>query len=401
MRPYLSVFHQCTAITLLFWSATAACLTAQADHVHPPASPGPVWQWSWDARVFAGWNYQRRKFRDFQEVESQNWLMGGGERPLARGRILLNGMLSFEPFTVQPLGSPEVFQTGETYLQAPLIDYQHPHDLFMLLGVAYEGTVRSARAFLKADAVGSPALGPTVFMHRPSADENPTAPLTHHMTDSTHVTPGVLTAGVERRFITVAGSWFRGLEPDENRKDIDFGRLDSWSLQGKWRRQNWEAQVSGAHLNAPEWVEPFFDVTRLSASIVFTRPDGRMAALASWGQNREVHGNLDGFLLEATLRPASRRAYYARAELVTKDILGAGGRHPRGFTHFHPLSRVGALTIGHTVDVHESRVGRFGIGGDITGYLVPDNLKENYGTPFSFHVFVRYRPKASGTHAMH
>ena len=77
-----------------------------------------------------------------------------------------------------------------------------------------------------------------------------------------------------------------------------------------------------AHLKAPEWVEPFFDVTRLSASnCVFTRPDGPMAALAAWGQNREVHGNLDGFLLEATVRPASRRAYYARAELVTKDIL--------------------------------------------------------------------------------
>jgi hypothetical protein len=106
-------------------------------------------------------------------------------------------------------------------------------------------------------------------------------------------------------------------------------------------------------------------------------------------------------VLEATLRPASRRAYYARAELVTKDILGAGGRHPRGFTHFHPLSRVGALTIGHTVDVRESRVGRFGIGADITGYLVADNLKDSYGTPFSFHVFVRYRPKAPGTHAMH
>ena len=35
--------------------------------------------------------------------------------------------------------------------------------------------------------------------------------------------------------------------------------------------------------------------------------------------------------------------------------------------------------------------GRFGPGGDVTGYLVPDNLREAYGSPVSFHVFVRYR----------
>ena len=35
--------------------------------------------------------------------------------------------------------------------------------------------------------------------------------------------------------------------------------------------------------------------------------------------------------------------------------------------------------------------GRFGVGGDITGYLVPDNLREAYGSPVSFHVFLRYR----------
>lgn len=31
------------------------------------------------------------------------------------------------------LGSPQVFQTGETFNDAPLIDYRHPHDLIMNL----------------------------------------------------------------------------------------------------------------------------------------------------------------------------------------------------------------------------------------------------------------------------
>ena len=383
------------------WLSVTACVSAQSEHDHDAAgSDSPSWTWSWDAKAFVGWNYQRRKFRDFQEFESQNWLMGSGARTAAKGRLRFEGMISLEPFTIQPLGSPEVFQTGETYQQAPLIDYQHPHDLFMALGGSYDRTVRSVRAFLKVDAVGSPALGPEPFMHRPSAAENPTAPLSHHMLDSTHITPGVVTAGAEHGPVTVAGSWFRGLEPDENRKDIDFGRVDSWSLQGTWRRNGWEAQASGAHLKTPEWVEPFNDVTRLTASVAFTRSDGHLATLVAWGQNREVHGNLDGYLLEATLRPSSRHAWYTRAELVTKDILGAGGRHPRGFTHFHPLSRVGALTGGYVFDAFTSRAGIFGFGGDATIYKVGANLLDSYGAPASFHVFLRYVPKRAPTHSM-
>src|SRR4029078_12177980 len=131
------------------------------------------------ARVFAGWNYQYRKFTDFQRIESQNWFMGEAQRPVGTGPLPFTGMISLEPFTIQPLGSPEVFQTGETYQQAPLIDYQHPHDLFMALGGSYDRTVRSVRAFLNVDDVGSPALGPEPFMYRPSAAENPTAPLSH------------------------------------------------------------------------------------------------------------------------------------------------------------------------------------------------------------------------------
>ena len=42
-------------------------------------------------------------------------------------------MLSFEPFSLDDIGSPQAFQTGETFNNAPIIDYQHPHDLLMQL----------------------------------------------------------------------------------------------------------------------------------------------------------------------------------------------------------------------------------------------------------------------------
>lgn len=388
------------ALAITLWLFSAEILSAQTEHVHPPASAPETWTLSWDANVFLGWNYQYREFRDFQRVESQNWVMGAVEHPLAGGRFLAHTMFSFEPFTIQPLGSPQVFQTGETYQGAPLIDYQHPHDLFMAVGGSWTRTLSRTRVFVDGGLVGAPALGPTAYMHRASAAENPTAPLSHHQTDATHITHGVVTGGVSLGPTTLEGSWFHGAEPDENRKDIELGPLDSYAGRLSWRREGWEAQFSAAHLEKPEYVEPFFDVTRLTASIGYTSADGRVAALALWGQNREIHGILDAYLVEGTLRPAPRHAWYMRAELATKDILSPGGRHPPGFVHFHPLSRVGAFTGGYVFDLVSSRAGNVGIGGDATVYYVPPNLRANYGSPASFHVFLRYRPRPPMPHDM-
>ena len=384
----------------LFWLLCVAGASAQTEHQHGAPPPDDrVWTWSWDAAVFVGWNYQLRKFRDFQRIESQNWLMGAGERTLGGGRLRLHSMVSFEPFTMQALGSPQVFQTGETYRQAPLIDYQHPHDLFMDLGATYTHPMRAAHAFAELAVVGSPALGPTPFMHRAAAAENPTVPLGHHQMDATHITHGVVTGGISQGRFTVDASVFRGAEPDENRKDIELGALDSYSGRVAWKRRGWNAQVSAAHLTTPEWVEPFSDVTRLTASLEFA--SDRVATLLAWGENREIHGVLDAYLFEATLHGSRRQAWYTRAELATKDILNAGGRHPRGVVHFHPLSRVGELTVGYVFDVLESRAGRLGLGGDATVYRVPPNLRDNYGSPASFHVFIRYRPNRGMPHMMH
>ena len=379
-----------------------ADLMAQTGHVHPAPDASPAWTWSWDANLFFGMNYQRRKFSDFRELESQNWLMGSGERAVGKGSLRLHAMLSFEPFTIQPLGSPQVFQTGETYQSAKLVDYQHPHDLFMSLSARWTTSLRAARVYVEAGPVASPALGPRSFMHRPSAAENPTAPLGHHQMDAAHITHGVITGGFERDGVGLEGSWFRGAEPDENRKDIDFGPLDSFSGRLSWRRDAWDAQISAAHLTSPELLEPGSDVTRLTASIGYTAPARGIAALLAWGQNRELHGVLDAFLFEGTWRPRARHAWYTRAELTTKDMNG-GGQHPVGFEHFHVLSRVGALTGGYVWDAIVAKAGRFGLGGDVTVYHVPANLVDNYGSPASFHVFLRYRPREAAlpAHAGH
>jgi len=416
-----------SAVVLVVVLATllpAAAHAQDADSAPPPppehqhAIAGrSAWTWSTDANVIAGYNYQDRKFADFWAWESQNWFMGMGERQVGAARLAVNGMISLEPWTIgylvyahgldgperiyafdasgrqRPVGaSPQVFQTGESYLGAPLINFQHPHDFIMGLGATYHFTAGRLTYAAEADVVGAPALGPTVYMHRESARDNPSAPLTHHYLDSTHVSYGVLTGGVQAGPMLFEASTFRGAEPDENRLNIEAPKLDSWSARATWRRGPWDAQFSGGHLHVPEWFEPT-DVTRLTASVGFTGALGRrpLAMTAAWGQNRELNFALNGYLLEWDLRLSPANILYGRGESVLKEIFGLGV-HPAGLLN-HPrnFSTINALTIGYLRDL-AAFGSSIGIGTDVTVYDTSQDLVAYYGAPHSYHVFLRWRP---------
>lgn len=353
------------------------------------------WTTATDARVFAGLNVQQRKFTDFSSWESQNWFMLTADRPLGPGHLILTGMASLEPFTLKRIGSPQVFQTGELYQGRPLIDYQHPHDLIMGLGATYSVERHGAAYAVGADLVGPPALGPTAFMHRASARNNPQAPLSHHQLDSTHITPGVVRAGVTVAGVTVEASIFNGKEPDDRRVRPDVPRLDSWSGRLGWQRGSWRAQFSGARVRHPQPFEPY-DITRLTASIEFigTAASRPLAITLAWGENRELHGILDGYVAEWDWRVAASGSLYGRGELVAKDILNLGTPAPPGFTDFHRISHVDALTAGYVHDVARGRWGMLGVGGDATVYRVSANLEDPYGSPHSFHFFLRWHPNS-------
>ncbi len=359
------------------------------------------WTWTTDASAFFGYNYQQRKFADFSAWESQNWFMLDGTRELDSGRLSLVAMLSLEPLTVNAAGSPQLFQTGESYQRQPLSNNQHPHDLFMALGATYR-VERPRLAYLfGAHLVGSPALGPTAFMHRESARDNPQVPLTHHHLDSTHITYGVLTAGVQTGAFTFETSAFRGAEPDENRYNIEAPRLDSYSGRVGWTKGAWQAQVSAGHLHVPEWFEPY-DETRLTASIGF---DGAMgsrpfSALLAWGENRQEivkNGVSDSFLLEWDLRATAMTSFYGRAEVAGKEILGLGF-HPFGFAHPHLYSHIDALTLGAVRDLVSASGGRIGVGADVTLYHMSPDVIDYWGGSHSYHVFLRLRPGSTAHH---
>jgi hypothetical protein len=357
------------------------------------AQDAAQWMWMADARVFAGYNGQERKFADISTVESQNWAMVDAMRHTNRTQLTLKGMASLEPFTMKKLGSPQVFQTGEAYHGAPLVDYQHPHDLIMGLGLSYAITGHGVRYTAEVDAVGEAALGPTPFMHRASARDNPQAPLSHHSLDSTHVTPGVVRVEAARGAFAIDASVFTGREPNENRLNIDRPRLDSWSGRVTWYPGAWTVQGSAARIHQPEAFEPF-DLTRITASAEYEHTFvGRpFAFTAAWGENREPQGRLDAFLLEWELGVPGRGTLYGRAEATPKDILDLGSPPPPGFVEVHRISHVDALTIGYVHDVARGRLGSVGLGGDATVYRVSDDLRDSYGSPRSFHVFFRWHP---------
>lgn len=361
------------------------------------------WQWMGMAVVRLGMNDQGGPSGE-ESFESTNWLMAMAHRGLGGGRLTLMAMTSLEPATIPDAGSPELFQVGETYQGRLLVDRQHPHDLFMNLTATYRRPLGARAAWwAQAGIVGEPALGPTAFMHRASSGENPTAPLSHHWQDSTHITNSVLTvgAGWDRFALDVSG--FHGQEPDEDRWDIDGGAPDSISARLRVDLPDgWSAQVSHGFLNEPEALEPG-DTRRTTASLHYgARGDRAFAASFIWGRNREPHGTTDAYLLEAAHQLTPTDQIYGRAEQVKREpaLLLSKGFSPELFGHTHatgPVEErqevdVQALTLGYFKQVAVFRSVSAGLGADLTLYRYPDFLKPTYGdTPGSVHVFLRLR----------
>jgi hypothetical protein len=349
--------------------------------------------------------------RGTTKVESGNWLMPMAYHKLGKGTIQLRGMFSFEPFTFPPGGSPLLFQTGETYKGQPLIDRQHPHDLFMELSAQYTMALgERATWFTYFGYPGEPALGPVAFMHRMSASENPSATLAHHLQDSTHITFGVFTTGFTYRWLKLEGSVFNGREPDENRYDFDSNKWNSRSARLSIApNRNWSVQLSHGFLRSPEGQEPDTDIRRTTASVQYNRPlkRGNWASAFIWGRNHtssphEVH-NLNGYTLESTLNFIEKNYLYTRLELVDKnELLRAVDRVRLGITGDHPSYRIGAFTFGAARDVVSNEKVSLAIGSDLTFYSKPSVLDQLYGShPVSWKLFLRLRPAKMDMSSMH
>jgi hypothetical protein len=387
------------ALAAAFCGSAAAQTPDPAQHqdmqMTMPAEP--AWMLRQDAVIFGIFNHQGGP-RGGDEFNVPNWWMGMATRKTDRSQLTLTGMLSLDPATVGKRGYGEIFQVGEVVDGRPLVDRQHPHDLFMQLAAVLRLKLSEMTGLtLAGGPAGEPALGPVAFMHRASAAENPFAPLSHHTFDSTHIAFGVVTAAIDHGPFVLEGSVFNAREPDENRWNFDFGRLDSVSTR-LWYKPapGWELQVSTGHLRDPEEFEPG-NVQRTTASAAWMKQDGASmtAVTAGYGVNDSDHGTRHAFFAEATTRRRAT-APYGRFELLqveTGALLGAS-TPDHGFA-FDQKDLVGAFTAGAVRDLATWRGFEGALGAATTFYAVPEALKHTHGShPVSFQIFFRLRPPA-------
>jgi hypothetical protein len=353
-----------------------------------------AWTWMVHGAIFVGHDAQGSE-RGSSRFVSQNWLMGMVRRSSADLEIEARVMLSAEPLTAGGLGYPLLFQTGETYRGAPLHDFQHPHDLFMETSVVFTAAVGPDVALqLYVAPAGEPALGPVAYPHRASAASNPPAPLGHHWQDATHVTYGVLTAGVFTRYLKVEGSWFNGREPDENRYNFDLRVPDSFS--GRLTVNPGESlsmQVSYGFLKSPEAMEPDVSVHRATASASFTAglgPRTSVSTTAACGVNASsTEPATVSYLLESEADLGGYDIVFGRGEYVQKtgrDLVLAPTDDRLRFG-------IGSLTLGYVRQFGPIASLSPGLGFVGSVNAVGDELALTYGTRFPIGgiVFVRLR----------
>ena len=252
---------------------------------------------------------------------------------------------------------------------------------------------------LYAAPSGEPALGPVAFMHRPSAMDNPFAPIGHHWQDATHISFGVLSAGLFTHEWKLEGSVFNGREPDDQRWDFDPIRLDSYSGRITYNPDaHWSFAAGYGYLKSPEALNPSVSIHRLTASALHGASigtDGQWATTLLWGANA-VSGQprlSHSLLLESEAVLDQRNTVLGRAEYVQKhaDDL-ALDVPPFGFAADRVFD-VSSLSLGYIRELGRVRGATIGLGALGTVNVVPDALRSAYGsrTPLGAMVFVRLR----------
>jgi hypothetical protein len=375
---------------------------------------GP-WMLMYHGSAFGRYTSQNFNHRDGRghrnAVDGPNWAMVMAQRNVGeRGLLNLSLMMSLDPLTETRGGYPLLFQTGESYKGQPLIDKQHPHDLFSGLSVAYTYAFSKdvdLTAYLGYP--GEPTIGPTAFMHRISAMPNPDAPLSHHWTDATHITYGVASLGLRYKQFKLEGSNFTGREPDQYRYDFDRPRADSWAARLNWNPTSELAlQVSRAFIKSPEDLHPDENVRRTTASVLHSRTWGDRHYIASslvWGLNEGHGAHAEHAVLAETNLTLGRPTFYGRYEFVQKDSEELSYYVPGpADAPLDMVFNVHALTLGSSyrlTNLGGPRGPELSIGGQLTGYVIPRELQNDqrsrgfgqqlgYGKlPLSASVYVR------------
>lgn len=359
-----------------------------------------TWNLMFHGSIFFRYNYQDisnkgpRSDDLTDRIDAPNWFMMMAQRRVgSKGLLSISAMLSVDALVMDKNGYPLLFQTGETADNKPLIDRQHPHDLFSGLSAAYTHMLNEdIDLTLYVGYPGEPGLGPPAFMHRISTFNNPDAPLGHHWQDATHITFGVATLGFRYKIVKLEFSSFTGREPDENRYDFDKPRFDSYSYRISANpNENISIQISQGFLKSPEALEAEEDITRTTASVMHAIVLGEkkhMATSIIWGMNRKTEGTSEQSVLVESNLQSNKTALYGRYEVINKSaeelLLTEFGE--RNFW-------ISAITLGTNYNLSTLLNTNLKIGAQGTINFPDEDLEPYYGkSPAALEVYLRLTP---------
>lgn len=361
------------------------------------------WMFMLHYNLFIRYNNQdftNKGSRGNDMVDALNWLMFMGQKKVKeKGLFHFNTMFSLDALIAEG-GYPLLFQSGEAYKGKPLVDKQHPHDLFSELSISYSHAFsKQTDVFIYAAYPGEPAIGPVAFMHRPSALYNPDAPISHHWIDATHITFGVATIGLRLGEFKLEGSSFTGREPDEKRFNFDKPRFNSYSGRFSYNpTKNWAWQVSHAFLKSPEELHAGEDVNRTTASVTYSLPlenKNSLDFITLWGLNKSKdRKGENAFMLEGAWT-RDKWTLYGKYEFVQKSseeltLQEAGFGEDLVFN-------ISALTLGFNGEILGIGSTRLAGGAQYTFYKSENQLNSLYGNkPMAFEIFLRFHPALMG-----
>lgn len=359
--------------------------------------------WMFHGSVFLRYNTQQlngKTARSDAQLDAPNWFMAMYNRPVGKNGLLnVTGMFSLDPVTVGESGYPLLFQSGESYKGQPLVDRQHPHDLFAALSIGYTQRLsRKIDVFGYFGYPGEPAISAPTFMHRISAMNDPDAPLGHHWQDATHITFGAATAGVRIGKLKIELSNFTGREPDEHRYGFDEMKFDSYSYRLSYNPgKAWAFQFSQAYLNSPEALHPEENIWRYTASALYATPitpDGKYFVSAFvWGMNDAGKDHREHALLLEGSQQFPKQAVYGRYEFVQKSSEELALED--GFEH-DKLFNIHKLTLGTNRKLFSVGPIDLLVGTQLSVNLPPPSLQSLYGNlPLAGQVYLQIRPGLS------
>jgi hypothetical protein len=334
------------------------------------------WRVSLHGDVFLQYVHTYRTRGDYQFGSVNRFMLDVGE-PLGGGVLQARTTVSAEPLTLTERGAPQLLQVAFIADGETITDHMHPSPWIMELAVAYERPLTPSTALsLYGAAIGGPALGPPVYLHRASAMENPSVPLGHHAQDVTHSSYGVVTLGLGGRVLRVEVSAFNDRQPDEASTVFFYegARLDSYAGRATIFVGPWSFMPFYGYLPAASGGHTHGAMHRAGFAVLYNLDSSSVTAVYSANDPVGSERRANTVLVEWKTRWHAGQLFYARAEYVQRtdeelSLVGSVG----------PLLDVEALQAGYARAVTSVAAMPARVGAYVTVSLVPPSLEPFYG----------------------